>query len=183
MEKVTADVVLGFWFAPGMSRRWFRSTAALDQAIRDRFEPTWRQAAAGELDAWCDSAMGMLALVIVMDQFPLNMFRGLARAFETEQKAVAVTLSAVERGYDRQLPREQLAFLYMPLMHSEQLPHQDRSVSLFEAAGLDDNARFARHHRELIRRFGRFPHRNAILGRQDTAEETAYLASKEAFRG
>ena len=183
MQAIEQQAVLDFWFAPGMSRRWFRSTPELDQAIRTRFEATWRCAAGDGLDTWSETADGSLALVIVLDQFPLNMFRGLPQAFATEQKAVAVALAALERGFDRQLLRERVAFLYMPLMHSEQLAHQDRSVELFEAAGLEDNARFARHHRDLIRRFGRFPHRNAILGRQDTPEEAAYLASKEAFRG
>jgi uncharacterized protein (DUF924 family) len=183
MPAVDMEEVLAFWFAPGMARRWFRSTPEFDQAIRSRFEATWRCAAESGLDPWSDTPGGALALVIVLDQFPLNMFRGLPQSFATEQKAVAVTLAAVERGFDRQLPHERLAFLYMPLMHSELLAHQDRSVELFEAAGLEDNARFARHHRDLIRRFGRFPHRNAILGRRDTAEEAAYLASKEAFRG
>lgn len=183
MDAVEAEEVLGFWFAPGMERRWFRATPEFDQAVRTRFETTWRCAAQGALDAWSETSGGALALVIVLDQFPLNMFRGLPQAFATEQQAVAVTLAALERGFDRQLPRERLAFLYMPLMHSEHLAHQDRSVRLFEAAGLEDNARFARHHRGLIRRFGRFPHRNAILGRHDTPDEAAYLASKGAFRG
>lgn len=182
-NTVGADDVLAFWFAPGMSRHWFRATAELDRDIRTRFESTWRLAAQGGLDSWSDDPAGALALVVVLDQFPLNMFRGRPQAFATEQQAVAVTLAAVDRGFDRQLPREHLAFLYMPLMHSENLAHQDRSVQLFEAAGLEENLRFAHHHRELIRRFGRFPHRNAILGRTDTAEETAYLASKGAFRG
>jgi uncharacterized protein (DUF924 family) len=175
--------VLDFWFADGMQRRWFRATPALDAEIRGRFEAPWRAAAAGHLDHWSQNAAGALALVILLDQFPLNMFRGEARAFATEARAVAVTLDAVDRGLDAELEGPRLAFLYMPLMHSEDMAHQEASVRLFEAAGLEDNARFARHHRELIRRFGRFPHRNAILGRASTPEELAYLASSEAFTG
>lgn len=175
--------VIDFWFAETMRKHWFRSTPNLDAQIRERFGTLWQQAAGGELSAWMQTAQGSLALAIVLDQFPLNMFRGQAGAFASEAPAIEVALQAIDRGFDRQLPREQLAFQYMPLMHSEDLEHQDRSVHLFEAAGLESNARFARHHRDLIRRFGRFPHRNAILGRPSTAEELAYLASKEAFSG
>ncbi|MBT8429851.1 MAG: DUF924 domain-containing protein [Gammaproteobacteria bacterium] len=175
--------IIDYWFAEPMRKHWFRSTPDLDTQIRVRFEAVWRQAAGGELSAWMRTAQGSLALAIVLDQFPLNMFRGEARSFATETRAIEVVLNAIDRGFDRQLSHEQLAFLYMPLMHSEDLEHQERSVDLFEAAGLESNARFARHHRDLIRRFGRFPHRNAIIGRPSTAEEQAYLASKEAFRG
>lgn len=183
MASATASSVLDFWFAPGMERRWFRSSPSLDRQIRDRFEVVWEAAAAGELDDWSQTADGALALVIVLDQLPLNMFRADPKAFSTEAKAIAICKQAVDRGCDRQLPIERVAFLYMPLMHSESLADQDRSVELFEAAGLEDNLRFARHHRDLIRRFGRFPHRNAILGRRSTAEERDYLASKHAFTG
>jgi uncharacterized protein (DUF924 family) len=175
--------VLDFWFADGMDKRWFRATPAFDAEVRRRFVERWRQAADGELDAWAASARGALALVIVLDQFPLNMFRGQPESFSTEARAVAVARGAIERGFDRVLAPRQVAFLYMPLMHSEELADQDDAVALFEAAGLADNLRFARHHRDLVRRFGRFPHRNAILGRESTPEEVAYLASREAFTG
>jgi uncharacterized protein (DUF924 family) len=111
------------------------------------------------------------------------MYRGQAKSFASETQAIAISLHAIEKGFDRELSTDRLAFLYMPLMHSEELVDQDRSVELFEAAGLESNARFARHHRELIRRFDRFPHRNAILGRQSTPEELEYLASNQAFTG
>lgn len=179
----SAQQVLDFWFADGMAKRWFRSTPELDAEIRERFETTWQAGAAAQLDGWRESADGCLALAIVLDQLPLNMFRGKPASFSTESAAIDVTRHAVDAGYDRQLQGERLAFLYMPLMHSEKLADQDLSVQLFEAAGLDDNLRFARHHRELIRRFGRFPHRNAILGRTSTVLEQMYLASKEAFTG
>lgn len=175
--------VIGFWYGEPMCRHWFRSTDALDREIRARFEGLWRQAADGGLADWQQTAEGCLALAIVLDQFPLNMYRSEARGFETEEQAIGVALHAIGSGFDQQLPTEQLAFLYMPLMHSENLAHQDQSVRLFEQAGLESNARFASHHHELIRRFGRFPHRNALLGRQSTAEELAYLASKQAFTG
>lgn len=111
------------------------------------------------------------------------MFRDRPEAFASEAKAIDVSKAAIDERLDQALAGEQLAFLYMPLMHSEDLEDQDRSVALFEAAGLDDNLRFARHHRALIQRFGRFPHRNAILGRSSTQEELDYLASKAAFKG
>lgn len=172
-----------FWFADDMRQAWFRSTPTLDAEIRERFHDVWQHAARGELDDWADTPEGALALVVVLDQFPLNMFRDVPEAFSTEAAALAVARRAVDTGFDQALSPERRAFLYMPFMHSEDLADQERAVALFEAARLSDNLRFARHHREIIRRFGRFPHRNGILGRQSTPEEIAYLASKEAFRG
>ncbi|MFM2317711.1 MAG: hypothetical protein RLZZ215_332 [Pseudomonadota bacterium] len=175
--------ILDFWYTPPMSEHWFNSTAAIDSTIRDRFETTWQQAKTGGLDTWQQTAEGCLALCIVLDQFPLNMYRGEARSFSTEQQAVAVAKRAIAQGFDRQLPTEQVSFLYMPLMHSEHLEDQDASVRLFTAAGLVENARFAEHHRSIVQRFGRFPHRNAALGRESTPAELEYLNSKEAFKG
>ncbi|MEZ5536490.1 MAG: DUF924 family protein [Thiolinea sp.] len=181
--EITPQTILEFWYTPPMPEHWFRSTPAIDQLIRERFETIWQQAANGELENWKNTAEGCLALCIVLDQFPLNMYRGEARSFATEQQAVSVCKHAVAQGFDRQLPEERRSFLYMPLMHSENLADQDESVCLFEAAGLAENARFARHHRSLIERFGRFPHRNKILGRESTQAELDYLASDEAFTG
>lgn len=175
--------ILDYWYSPRISQRWFASTPALDDEIRTRYEALWRRAATGELDAWADTPDGALALAIVLDQLPLNMYRGKPAAFATEQQAVAVARATVARGDDQRLPRERVPFLYLPLMHSENLADQDQSVALFQRAGLADNLRFAEHHRGLIRRFGRFPHRNAILGRDSTPEEIAYLGSPEAFKG
>ncbi|MDP3482496.1 MAG: DUF924 family protein [Sulfuricella sp.] len=137
----------------------------------------------GELDGWKETPEGCLALAIVLDQLPLNMFRGKAESFKTEQQAVEIAKHAIDKGYNQHLPAERLAFLYMPLMHSENLADQDLSVRLFEAAKPESNLRFAQHHRELIRKYGRFPHRNGLLGRQSTPEEIEYLASREAFLG
>lgn len=181
-EAGPADI-LAFWFSPEMEKHWFKSTPALDRQIRKKYAVLWSRAAMGECDHWKTTAEGSLALTIVLDQFPLNMFRGKPDSFSTEQLAVRVALEAVSRKQDAELPRERVAFLYMPLMHSESLSHQELSVELFEAAGLEENLRFAKHHHDLIRQFGRFPHRNAILGRESTAEEIAYLASKGAFKG
>jgi len=175
--------VLDYWYSPRLAKHWFASTPALDDEIRQRYQALWQRAASGELDAWCETPDGALALAIVLDQLPLNMFRGNPQAFATEQRAVAVARQAVGRGDDQRLPRDRVQFLYMPLMHSENLADQVQSVSLFQRAGLTDNLRFAEHHRGIVRRFGRFPHRNAILGRDSTPEEEAYLASPEAFKG
>lgn len=175
--------ILSFWYSEPVAKHWFRSTDAIDAEIRQRFESAWHQAASGQMDHWKDSAESCLALIILLDQMPLNMFRGRPESFQTEAQAIECSLHGIEQGYDLQLPVERLNFFYMPLMHSEKLEHQNLGVEKFEQAGLDENARFARHHRELVERFGRFPHRNEILGRASTAEELAYLASDGAFRG
>jgi len=177
------QALLEFWYAPAMRKRWFASTPELDAEIRERFEPLWRRARAGELDAWLDHPDGALALVIVLDQLPLNMYRGEPEAYATAAQAVAATRRAIAAGHDRHIPLDRLAFLYLPLMHSEDLADQDLSVERFTAAGLTDNLRWAEHHRDLVRRFGRFPHRNRILGRESRPEELAYLASDQAFKG
>ena len=179
----TPSDVVTFWFSDPVRPLWFAATPEFDDALRGRFLATYRAAAAGEL-ADCDATpQGALALVIALDQFPLNMFRGRPQAFATEAAALGVADRAIARGLDQALPPEQQAFLYMPFMHSEALEDQERSVHLFQQPGLEQALGFARHHQGLILRFGRFPHRNAILGRASTAEELAYLASPEAFRG
>lgn len=184
-RRVTTEpgAILDYWYSEAVRPCWFNSTPALDAEIRARFESLWCQAAAGELDAWQATPEGALALVIILDQLPLNMYRGRPEAFSTEQKAVAVAKGAIECGLDKQIARDRLMFLYMPLMHSEHLADQDLSVSSFASAGLADNLRWAEHHRNLVRRFGRFPHRNAILGRPSTPEELEYLDSPQAFKG
>lgn len=178
---MTPEAVLAFWFDDEHAKHWFRSTPEFDREIKDRFEDTWKIATANGLSNWETSAEGALALVILLDQFPLNMFRDLPEGYSSEALSRAVAARAMERGFDTVLDGRRKAFLYLPFMHSENLADQDRSVALFEAAGLDQNLRWARHHREIVRRFGRFPHRNAVLGRQSTAEEEAWLDSPEAF--
>ena len=181
--EIKAEELVAFWFSERVRPLWFQSTPAFDSELTERFLPVWRAAHEGALSDWEASAEGALALVICLDQFPLNMFRGRATSFSTEAAAREVAERAIERGFDQSLDGPQKAFLYMPFMHSEKLADQDRSVALFKAAGLSENLSFAVHHREIIRRFGRFPHRNAILGREDTAQERAWLASGEAYRG
>ena len=175
--------VLAFWFAETVRPLWFAATPAFDEALRTRFLATYRAAAASQLADWEATPEGALALVIALDQFPLNLFRGQAESFATEAAARAVADRAIARSFDQAMPPIQRQFLYLPFMHSETLDDQERSVRLYQQPGLEDSLRFARHHRDLIARFGRFPHRNAILGRISTADEIAYLASPEAFHG
>jgi len=189
MENTSTSVptapsdVLDFWFAEDHRKLWFNSTPDFDAEIRERFLPTWKAARDGELDSWRNTPRGALALVIVLDQFPLNMYRGQPESFSTEASSRVVATQAIERGLDRELTDPEKAFLYLPFMHSESLADQDRSLELFEAAGLTHNLRWARHHRDIVHRFGRFPHRNDILGRTSTPEERDWLSSPEAFRG
>jgi len=182
-ENIEPADILEYWYSEFMQKHWFSSTPALDGEIREKYQRLWERAAEGELDHWQDSPDGALALVIVLDQFPLNMFRGKPEYFRTERKAVEVTLDALKKGFDKQLSKDRLGFLLMPLMHSERIEEQDLSVKLFHQYELTANIKFAEHHRELVRKYGRFPHRNAILGRENTPAEVEYLASKNAFKG
>lgn len=179
----TPKDILNFWFSDRVSKLWFNSTPEFDRELKDRYETVLKRGVKGELSDWELTPEGALALVIVLDQFPLNMYRGKAESYSTGDLALAVAKAAIARGFDDALPRTQVAFLYLPFMHSESLADQDQSLALFAKAKLSDNLRFARHHHELIRKFGRFPHRNAALGRTNTAEEEVYLASEGAFLG
>ena len=179
---MTPLAVLQFWRDEVGAARWFADVPALDAEIRGRFEPLWRDACAGRLDGWEDSPDGALALAIVLDQFPRNMFRGQAQAFASDRQARAVAGRAIARDFDLHVPTALRPFFYMPLMHSEDLADQDRCIALFaERIGPDTyNLPYARRHRAEIARFGRFPGRNAALGRIPTGEETAYLAAGPA---
>ena len=143
--------------------------------MRQRFLDLWRQAAAGELSSWEASDDGALALVIVLDQFPRNMFRGEIRTYASDALAREVAARAIERGLDARVDPVLREFLYLPLMHSEHLADQLRCIELSRTAGLAESAKWAEHHAGIIRRFGRFPHRNRILGRATTPEEQAFL--------
>ena len=175
--------IIDFWFADDVRKLWFNSTAEFDRSLRERFEDILKQADQGELDHWMESAAGCLALVIILDQFPLNMFRGNAQSFATEARSREVARVAIENGFDKALAAEQQAFLYMPFMHSEDIADQELALELFAQPGMESNLRFARHHHALVETYGRFPHRNAVLGRTSTAAEIEYLNSREAFSG
>jgi uncharacterized protein (DUF924 family) len=166
--------VLAFWRAAG-AKKWFEKDSAFDAEVTRRFLPTYEAAAAGRLSHWEDTPAGALALVIVLDQFPRNMFRGSARAYATDAQARAVADRAIARGFDRQVPASERLFFYLPFEHSENLADQERSVALFRAHGDPDLLKWAELHADIIRRFGRFPHRNALLGRATTAAEQAFV--------
>ena len=172
--------VLAFWRDAGRDK-WFKRDDAFDAEIREKFLATYEAAAAGKLSAWEDSAEDTLALILVLDQFPRNMFRGDARTFAADPLARAAANRALKRGYDQDLPVENRGFLFLPFMHSENLADQLRCVELYRAAG-DADLKYAEEHRDIIRRFGRFPHRNAMLDRETTEEEQAFLAGG-GFKG
>jgi len=167
-----ADDILAFWFADP-ARAW-RKDPAFDAECRARFEALHDQVHRGEHDAWRATARGALAHVIVLDQLSRNMYRDTPRMFASDARALATARDAVDRGLDQELPPSERTFLYMPFMHSEDLADQDRAVALFEALG-GDVAEYARRHRDIVRRFGRFPHRNELLGRASTDDERAFL--------
>jgi uncharacterized protein (DUF924 family) len=180
-EKIaTSESVLSFWREAGYDK-WFKRDDAFDSAIRDKFTPTYDAAAAGKLSSWEATADGALALCIVLDQFPRNMFRGDARTYAADPLARGVANRALKRGYDQDVPDEMRGFFFLPFMHSEELVDQERCVQLYREAESAD-LKYAEQHRDIIRRFGRFPHRNAMLGRDTTAEEQKFL-DEGGFRG
>lgn len=181
--NTTPEEILEYWFSDRLRKHWFSSTPELDKEIRHKFADIWHQGSVGKLEAWRETPEGCLALVVLLDQCPLNMFRGEAKSFSTESQARDVARQAIERGFDKMLQPEQRAFLYMPFMHSENEADQAYSVKLYQEANLEEHLFFAKHHRDLIKEFGRFPHRNAILCRTSTEEEIAYLESERAFKG
>jgi len=188
------DAILEFWFgdlneygqaSSEISARWWRKDPTFDQEIRDRFEPIHLALAAGEHAEWCDTPQGAIATVVALDQFPRNMYRRTAQMYSTDALVLARATAAIDAGHDRALPLAMRTFLYMPFMHAEDLAAQERCVALFQAlvAELDgplaksaaQNVKFAEHHRVIVEEFGRFPHRNEILGRSSSPEEVAFL--------
>ena len=178
---VAAAEILAFWRAAGRER-WYERDDAFDADVRRRFLELWRKAAAGELSSWETTDEGALALVIILDQFPRNMFRGDIRTYSSDALAREVASRAIARGADIRVEPALLEFLYMPFMHSEHLADQLRCVELFRKAGQADNLKYAEDHADIVRRFGRFPHRNPVLGRATTPEEQAFLDGG-GFRG
>jgi uncharacterized protein (DUF924 family) len=194
--NVTPESVLGFWFGDDLdspeaaaARRllWFGGDPSFDERIRRRFDGLPSHALQGGLDSWRQGARSSLALVLVLDQFPRNLYRGTAEAFAYDPLAKEVAVGALESRFDTALAPLEATFLYLPLEHSEDIEAQERCVSLFQnlldRAPVDHRSQFesflsyAIRHREVIRRFGRFPHRNAVFGRPSTSEELSYLES------
>ncbi len=174
----TVDEVISFWVDEIGPEKWYAVDDALDAQIRERFQPLWEKARDGRLLRWASCARGSLAYIIVTDQFPRNMFRGDRRAFATDDLARQVAARACHLGFDRRTPEPQRQFFYLPLMHSESQMDQDRAVRMFLLRMPEtgaSNLLHARAHRAVIREFGRFPYRNAALGRETTAREQVFL--------
>ncbi|MDR3507410.1 MAG: DUF924 domain-containing protein [Caulobacteraceae bacterium] len=177
MGAIDADII-GFWTAAGPAK-WFARLPAFDESIRLKFEPVHHRAARGEFEHWMQTAEGALALMLLLDQFPRNLYRGSAHAFATDPLARSLAEHALGEGYDRAVEPSLRPFFYLPFEHSESIANQDRSVELFDAhdaaTGDVNSLKWAVLHRDIIRRFGRFPHRNRALGRESTPAEEAFL--------
>ena len=170
------EEVLEFWFAETDPRQWGSASAAFDEQIRARFAATHHRATLGELSDWRQSAGGRLAEIILLDQFSRNLYRHSALAFAQDGMALVLAQEAIAAGAEQALTAIQRSFLYLPFMHSESPLIHTRAVELYRANGLPDNYAFELRHKEIIDRFGRYPHRNQLLGRISSAEESAFLA-------
>ncbi|MGH1349881.1 MAG: DUF924 family protein [Methyloligellaceae bacterium] len=175
-----AETVLKFWFEEITPDQWWRSNE-LDDVIRNRFLPTLEELKETVPVPWLETPKVSLAAIIVLDQFPRNIFRNQARSFATDAKALAVSFQSIENGFDKALGQNENIFLYMPLQHSEDLAHQEQSVRLYEKLGSKPSFESAKLHRDIIKKFGRFPHRNNILNRTTTQEEQEFLNEGALF--
>jgi len=173
---MTPSRVLQFWFEELEPKQWYRKDAKLDAEIARRFSTTLEAAARCELWQWRESETGSLAEIIVLDQFSRNIHRDTPAAFANDSLALALAQQAVAHGADHPLPAAQRAFMYMPYMHSESLVIHEQALALFSQPGLENNLQHEHRHHEIIERFGRYPQRNAALGRSSTSEETAFLS-------
>jgi uncharacterized protein (DUF924 family) len=174
VDDPTPADILAFWRAASHDR-WYKRDDAFDAEVRRYYSDLWQKAAAGKLAAWEESDNGALALTIVLDQFPRNIFRNNPRAYSSDALAREVAGRAIGRGAAARIEADLLEFLYLPFMHSEQLADQHRCIELFRESGNTENLEYAEQHADIIRRFGRFPHRNRVLGRTTTPDEQAFL--------
>ncbi len=177
---MTPQELVTFWRAAGR-RKWFKGGPAFDAECRTRFEAAHFAASRREFENWLDNAEGALALCVLLDQIPRNIFRHSSHAFATDGLALSYAQQAIDAGFDRQIEPELRAFFYLPFEHSEALADQHRSLDLFAALGIEHYRRYAQAHLEVIVRFGRFPHRNRALGRLDTPDEQAWLEAGGGF--
>ncbi|WP_136253878.1 DUF924 family protein [Onishia niordana] len=175
MVDAKPEAVLDFWFEELTPKQWFAKDEALDALIAARFEPVWAAACRAELWAWRSTPQGRLAEILVLDQFSRNMHRDHPLAFAQDTLALVLAQEAVAQGADQALTTRQRPFLYMPYMHSESLPVHEEALRLFEQPGLEESLRFEHRHHDILLRFGRYPHRNAILGRESSNQEQAFL--------
>ncbi len=172
----TAEDILKFWLDEVGEQGWFDPSDGLDDLIRERFGALWERARRGEFDGWTCEPRACLALLILLDQFPRNMFRGDPRSFASDGKALAIATRAIRRGFDRRVGGRERPFFYLPFTHSESVANQEKGMRLtLLSAGDPEQVRHSRAHRAVIRQFGRFPYRNAALGRRSTPEEAAFL--------
>ena len=174
MTDKTAQDVLNFWTEAG-PKKWWKKDANFDAEISRQFGDLYQQACAGELDAWADTPDSALALILLLDQFSRNLHRNSPLAFAQDEKCVDLTKSQIDSGADHHLPADIRPFCYLPLMHSESLEDQELGLEMMEKFGVEGNVKAAVEHRDIIVKFGRFPHRNSVLGRQTTSEEQAFL--------
>ena len=177
----TAQDVLSFWFDELTPEQWFKTVPAVDDAIHTRFTTTHSAASRGELFDWRETANGRLAEIIVLDQFSRNLYRDDPRSFASDTVALVLAQEAIAVGDDQKIPQEHKAFLYMPFMHAESLPMHEIAEKLFDGPGMENNLNSLRSHSKVLQRFGRYPHRNAALGRTSTAEEIEFLKDGRGF--
>ena len=182
MRDIQAEI-LDFWFVQSSPAQWFQKNADFDAIVKNQFEPAYNLAVQGMFDHWRDTPDGCLAYILLLDQFPRNMFRGAPEAFATDRRALDMAQSALEKSFDKLLPLEQRRFIYLPFEHDETMESQEKSVRLFEKMKSSDPIAYdyAVRHKEVIEQFGRFPHRNAALNRQNTAQENEYLKNNIGF--
>jgi uncharacterized protein (DUF924 family) len=181
MQENWVETILSFWFGELTEEDWFTRSDATDQAIKACFEPLYREIRSNVPAAAFEDPRAALAAIIALDQFPRNMFRGKSEAFATDDLAADIARQALAKKLDERLEEGEKQFLYMPFMHSEILADQERSVALFRAQDAGKNEKFAVEHRDIVAKFGRFPHRNKSLGRESTPAERIFLLNHQGF--
>lgn len=172
--------ILNFWFRELSPQDWFRKDPKLDQEIKDRFSGVLQKASRGGLESWRDNPEGRLAEIIVLDQFSRNIHRGSKKAFQNDELALSLAQEMVDKGLDQQLSQEKKSFVYMPYMHSEKLEVHEIAEKLFSSEGLEKNLDFEKKHKHILQKFGRYPHRNKILGRKSTPAEVEFLKDPDS---
>ena len=179
----SADEILTFWFSEPVKRLWYSTNPAFERLLRVNYLNLYHAACNHALDSWCAIPEGSLALTIILDQFPLHMFRDKAESFGNEERAKEIARNAINRGQDNELKDIQKEFIYTPFMRSESMEDQLYAIKLFEDAGLTEGLKYAQQHLDVIKRFGRFPQRNRALGRISSLEEKEYLKSDHVLHG
>lgn len=175
-DEALAQEVLDFWWSAG-EPKWYGGGSEFDDEIRGKFGALHERASAGELSHWRENAVGALALLILLDQFSRNLHRGSPKAFENDTTALEIARHSIDRGFDKAFPNPHKGFFYLPFEHCEDIGVQEEGIDLFHAAGHENGYHYALIHMDVIRRFGRFPHRNAALGRATTPAEQKFLDS------